>query len=42
MDDYINKLSDNEKKALEIAQSHLKSSFSIEKSIGYIKFSSNK
>ena len=41
MSDYINHLSENEKKALEIAKDHLKSSFSLEKSIGYIKFSKN-
>lgn len=40
MSDYINDLSDNEKKALEIAKDHLKSSFSLEKSIGFIKFTS--
>jgi hypothetical protein len=40
MSDYINHLSDNEKKALEIAKDHLKSSFSLEKSIGHIKFTS--
>jgi hypothetical protein len=41
MSDYINQLSENEKKALEIAKDHLMSSFSLEKSIGYIKFSKN-
>jgi hypothetical protein len=41
MSDYINQLSENEKKALEIAKDHLQSSFSLEKSIGYIKFSKN-
>ena len=42
MADYIGSLSDNEKKALEIAKSHLGSSFSLEKSIGFIKFSDKK
>lgn len=43
MDDkYIETLSINEKKALEIAKDHLQSSFSLEKSIGFIKFSSTK
>ena len=40
MSDYINGLSDNEKKTLEIAKDHLKSTFSLGKSIGYIKFTS--
>ena len=36
---YISTLSEHEKKALEIAKHHLESSFSLEKSIGFIKFS---
>ena len=36
--EYIYQLSDVEKKVLEIAQDHLKSSFSITKSIGYIQW----
>ena len=35
---YISTLSPNEKKAYEIAKSHLESSFDIEKSIGFKKF----
>ena len=35
---YLKKLSDNEKKAMEIAKSHLESSFNIEKSNGFLKF----
>ena len=42
MNDYIDGLSENEKKAMEIAKAHLESSFSLEKSIGYIKFSEKK
>ena len=43
MDDkYIETLSDTEQKALTIAQNHLQSSFSLDKSIGFIKFSSDK
>jgi hypothetical protein len=38
MSDYIKQLSENEKKALEIANDHLESSFSLEKSIGFIEF----
>lgn len=38
MSDYIKQLSENEKKALEIANDHLESSFSLEKSIGFIQF----
>ena len=41
MDDYMKQLSENEKKALAIAQDHLQSSFSLEKSIGFIKHSSD-
>jgi len=35
---YLESLSEKEKKAHEIARDHLGSSFSLEKSIGYIKF----
>ena len=38
---YLNQLSDNEKKTMEIAKSHLESSFNIEKSNGYLKFKEN-
>lgn len=33
---YIESLSENEKKALEIAKDHLGTSFSLKKSIGFI------
>ena len=42
MSDYIDSLSDDQKKALEIAKSHLGTSFSLEKSIGFIKFNEKK
>jgi len=42
MSDYVKQLSDCEKKALEIAKDHLQSSFSLEKSIGYIKMMEEK
>ena len=35
---YLKQLDDNQKKALEIAKSHLESSFCIEKSNGFLKF----
>ena len=35
---YLQQLSDNERKTYEIANQHLESSFSIEKSIGYNKW----
>tara|TARA_B100000424_G_scaffold250337_1_gene224955 strand:+ start:4813 stop:4989 length:177 start_codon:yes stop_codon:yes gene_type:complete len=35
---YIESLDEKEKKTLEIAKSHLESSFDIEKSIGFITF----
>ena len=38
---YIDQLSENEKKGLEIAKDHLESSFSLEKSIGFLKFKKN-
>ncbi len=37
---YIEQLSPQEKKVLEIARDHLETSFNIEKSIGYIKWKS--
>jgi hypothetical protein len=37
-DEYILSLNEMEKKALEIAKSHLESSFNIEKSIGYLNW----
>lgn len=38
---YIAQLSPMEKKVLEIAKSHLESSFSLEKSIGYQEWKKN-
>ena len=38
---YMDQLSENEKKGLEIAKNHLESSFSLEKSIGFLKFKKN-
>ena len=38
---YIEQLSPMEKKVLEIAMSHLESSFSLEKSIGYQEWKKN-
>lgn len=35
---YIDSLSFKEKKAYEIAKDHLKSSFSLEKSVGFLKW----
>lgn len=42
MSDYIKELTPNEKKALEIAKDHLQTSFSLEKSIGFMDFQSKK
>lgn len=39
---YLKELSANELKALEIAKDHLQTSFSLKKSIGFIKFLDNK
>ena len=36
---YVDNLTDHEKKALDIAKHHLKTSFSMTKSIGFIRFS---
>lgn len=38
MEKYIKTFNDKEKKAYEIARSHLKSSFNIKKSVGYINY----
>ena len=38
---YIESLDDKEKIAINIAKDHLKSSFNLEKSIGFIKFKNN-
>ena len=40
--EYISSLSPLEKKTLEIAQSHLESSFNLQKSIGFMKWKENK
>jgi len=37
---YLTSLNDKERKAYEIAKQHLKSSFNIQKSIGYINYNS--
>ena len=37
-DEYLGQLSEKEKLAYEIAKSHLKSSFSLERSIGYMEW----
>lgn len=42
MSDYIKELTPNEKKALEIAKDHLQTSFSLEKSIGFMEFQNKK
>ena len=41
IDDYITQLSPQEKLVLKIAQEHFASSFNIEKSIGFMKWSEN-
>lgn len=38
---FINSLSDKQKKAFEIAEEHLKSSFNLNKSLGYIEYNKN-
>ena len=38
INEYLNTLDSKEKKALEIAIDHLKSSFDIKKSVGYTKW----
>ena len=40
--EYINQLDELEKIALEVAKEQLESSFSIEKSIGFLKWNENK
>ena len=40
--EYINQLDEFEKIALEVAKEQLESSFSIEKSIGFLKWKENK
>ena len=42
VNEYILSLSPEEKLAMEIAKSQLKTSFNLQKSIGYIKFMSKK
>ena len=39
--EYISSLSPVEKKTLEIAQSHLETSFNLQKSIGFMKWKEN-
>lgn len=41
MEKYIKTFNDKERKAYEIAKSHLKSSFNIKKSVGYIKYNTS-
>lgn len=38
IDKYVSQLDEKEKQALNIAINHLESSFTIEKSIGFLKF----
>jgi hypothetical protein len=42
MEKYIKTFNDKERKAYEIAKSHLKSSFNIKKSTGYINYNDKK
>jgi hypothetical protein len=42
MEKYIKTFNDKERKAYEIAKSHLKSSFNIKKSVGYINHNNKK
>ena len=42
MEEYIKNFNEKEKKAYEIAKNHLKSSFNIEKSVGYINYTNSK
>lgn len=39
---YLNKLSPNERKAIEIASGQLKTSFNLKTSIGYLEYQKNK
>lgn len=38
---YLNSLSDQERKTMEIAKSHLGTSFNIKKSVGFLKWKSS-
>ena len=40
--EYLNSLTDEESKTLEIARDHLESSYNLRKSIGFIKWKENK
>ena len=40
--EYLNSLTDEESKTLEIARDHLESSFNMRKSIGFIRWKENK
>jgi len=40
VDDYLKTLNDQERKTMEIAKSHLGTSFSIKKSVGFLKWKS--
>jgi len=40
--EYLDSLTDEESKTLEIARDHLESSFNLRKSIGFIKWKENK
>jgi hypothetical protein len=40
--EYINTLSDKQKKAMNIAKDHLQSSFNISKSVGYVEYKKKK
>ena len=42
IEEYLSTLTDQEMKALKIAKEQLESSFSIEKSIGFLKFKTQK
>lgn len=41
VDDYLKTLTDQERKTMEIAKSHLGTSFSIKKSVGFLKWKSS-
>jgi hypothetical protein len=42
IEEYLNSLNEKEKLALEIASNHLETSFSIEKSIGFLQWKNSK
>ena len=42
MDEYIKSLSEVERSTMKIAEEHLKTSFSLKKSIGYMKWLANR